>query len=523
MKLPVGLILAFVSLSIVQVPSVVDALVNNPAKHHRFAVGQFLHSSNTAEYATAEVLQFVDEDILGDCHSLQGPIFDRLSSQHSDDCEAAQVLAIEEKEEDDACDVPSYEWIFVKDGHPLAVETTEAVLDTRSIDTIRNAAEELWRSSEGRQSRFTYQRPGNYEAHVSDLSAKAKAAVNSCLTRSLYPLVRHAFYPRNTTGRLCVYDALVIRYNATEASAASLEGAGQPLHRDLGIVSVNIMLNKASEFVGGGTFFENQLRDADEVVVQPLKPKGLGHCLAHASAERHAGSAISEGVRDILVLFITEIDPPTPPSLVQNALLKQCRAFCQEENESSSVDAALCRIRHQRLAVTAVPNDGEAWQYLGTALIEFSEIVTGEEESYTLLTAARNCLEQAKRLTPCDARVYNNLAITLGRLLRCEKVTGRRLEMEKAIEEVFKEGWTLLERSEKAQCDVTRDFDSLALNYGLHVSMQDRFKEACEILHRVAIQKQVFEKQKQPVNNVVDDACRLYEFCLQEAEKSRGL
>jgi hypothetical protein len=300
--------------------------------------------------------------------------------------------------------------------------------------------------------------------------------------------------------QLCIYDALYIRYNATQAnillqqqqssssSSSSKQygilvgGAGQPLHRDLGLVSVNIMLNDDAngDFQGGGTFFENQLLS---LLVQnrvallssssshvptpppPLKPISVGHCLAHYSSERHAGAATYTGVRDIMVLFITakctsgsKADfngrappPPPPPALIRNALLKQCRADCcnldvdgissssssskkemhADERRVQQEDSILCRISHQRLASLAVPTDGEAYQYLGMACLEYSNFLLSlqqqqqqENEQSTaknvdkvglVLQAAVDSLEFAAQWTPCDARVYNNLGIALTR------------------------------------------------------------------------------------------------------------
>jgi hypothetical protein len=114
-----------------------------------------------------------------------------------------------------------------------------------------------------------------------------------------------------------VYDSLFIQHNITAAnvnndagngSGDNLgSGAGQPLHRDLGYVSVYIMLNE--EFEGGGTFFEDQLlpfvlSGNHDNVMHPLKPLGPRHTFAHYSKSRHAGAATYTGVCNILVIFL---------------------------------------------------------------------------------------------------------------------------------------------------------------------------------------------------------------------------
>lgn len=163
-------------------------------------------------------------------------------------------------------------------------------LSSTDVDVIRTTAHSYWTRSQlnVQSSRFTYQRKGNYEAHLVDLIAQNPSILdimNESLLRKIYPFVRQEFSEKITdlaSCQLCVYDALVIRYNSTEAMMDESNGfgAGQPLHRDLGLVSVNIMLNPSTDFEGGGTFFENQLlpiiSDASygEKLPKPLMPVG---------------------------------------------------------------------------------------------------------------------------------------------------------------------------------------------------------------------------------------------------------
>lgn len=208
---------------------------------------------------------------------------------------------------DSRATVVPYEWITCPTSadtsqgaqlpYPLAIRTigTDPILNQTSIRVLRNAIQEWWEPSldsaaiatgtletakQRRQSRFTYQRQGNYEAHVFDdfsdpqITIKVHSIVNECLQSRIYPLVRQVFARNDDDDDeivpFCVYDALFIRYNATEAQLGGPSssknkngrshqkmGAGQPLHRDLGLVSVNILLNDG--FEGGGTFFERQL------------------------------------------------------------------------------------------------------------------------------------------------------------------------------------------------------------------------------------------------------------------------
>ncbi|OEU20290.1 hypothetical protein FRACYDRAFT_236365 [Fragilariopsis cylindrus CCMP1102] len=354
----------------------------------------------------------------------------------------------------------------------LAIKSTGPILDIDSVQAIRKAAEEIWdkeeqesnnnnndedlSSSTSSSSKFTYQYKENSEAHVFDFDTsstagkKAILALNIALQTKMYPMIRDAFFIKNTHTnnndtdiKLFVYDALVIRYNATAAaqadasSGASIGGAGQPFHRDLGLVSINIMLNSNNEFNGGGTFFEDQLsastptstKQSIESMIEPMKPNGIGYCLAHSASERHAGAGTIHGVRDILVLFIsaataetvetetqsksksnTMIDELytsplvqqstfdtdtntdtdsleihiTPPSEIASARLKTCRSFCEQQENNSPYDVLICRILHLKLAVEyssliqstthqSLSYDGEAIQYLGTVLMEYAD------------------------------------------------------------------------------------------------------------------------------------------------------
>ena len=71
--------------------------------------------------------------------------------------------------------------------------------------------------------------------------------------------------------------------------------AGLALHRDGSIVSFNVLLNKASDFEGGGTYIE-----ADDQAYHIEQ----GDCFIHSGKLRHGGQPISKGERFILVAFL---------------------------------------------------------------------------------------------------------------------------------------------------------------------------------------------------------------------------
>lgn len=553
-------------------------------------IGSLLYSTTTAEIIPkqksleerlAAILDFVDNTILDSSSKMDTESFlERVHSQHRDDFYTAKASYLEIEERGTGITLSPFSFERIKYPHStegtnptLAIRSMEPILDESSVDAVKNAAEDVWKADKGEEantSRFTYQYSGNSEAHVFDFlttsedsaGKRAISVVNEALQKKIYPMIREAFFSTDRSyedddgTRLFVYDALVIRYNSTkaaesaEASGDAITSAGQPLHRDLGLVSVNIMLNSVEDFEGGGTFFENQLLEEESAPIEPLKPSGIGYCLAHSASERHAGAGTTSGVRDILVLFVSACtgagESPASieaPAELLSARLKNCRAFCEcevapieseEQWTQMQRSTLLCRISHQRLAVTAGPKaldslltsneqsycDGEAMQYLGTALMEYSGLLSDPGEAIGVLEVAIECFEIASFVTPCDSRVYNNLGIILGTIDEMERKysydnrknddsgynspTRRMTEQEAA----YRKGLGILQRSIKAGCtneSLTRDLQSLSLNYGLFVANQDRFYDAAEILESVG--------DPNASNEAGRDAYRLWKYC----------
>jgi hypothetical protein len=505
-------------------------------------------SSNTAVHINNidSLLERTDRLLSEHAHDPSIPkraeILQRIQEHHEDDCKYCkytfETLAPPEQQEASIQNNISYDWIHSSD-YPLAARSLEPILNDTSLNLIRQAASDHWRNPSNLNSRFTYQVPGNYEAHVADLGDSVKRVVNDMLTETIYPMIRHAF-SKDEVEQLCVYDALYIRYNATEAKLLNVIGAGQPLHRDLGLFSVNVMMNPADDFVAGGTFFENQMwssststsSSSSSSPKHPLKPIGQGHCLLHRSSERHAGAATMQGVRDIMVVFVTGgASTAHPPPSIQSSLLKQCRTYCEERFPDDPLQAIVCRLAHLRLAVEVqeapADGDGEAFQYLGLALLQYERSESeswlrsqtgdhahshsGRRKRVDVLETAVECLEQARALTPCDSRVYNNLALTLGRLVDLSPDQEQRCLLGPRIEQAYTTSTELLQESFKAGCNVQDELDNVSVNHGLYVSNLDRFQDACNILERVASRKVLLPDQD--CGRVVEDAYRLWRFC----------
>mmetsp|Transcript_13158 Transcript_13158/g.21612 ORF Transcript_13158/g.21612 Transcript_13158/m.21612 type:complete len:626 (-) Transcript_13158:115-1992(-) len=455
----------------------------------------------------------------------------------------------------------------------IAVRTKPStpLLIQSDISLLREAVETYWQhlaSSENNgastKSRFTYQRKGNSEAHLSDIvryyeqyklgekrQQQVSALVDKLLLDRVYPWVRDAFLSKEdeSNGDLYVYDAIFIRYNATEAENI---GAGQPLHRDLGYVSVNIMLNSQDEFKGGGTFFENQLLpvvlneggDASNDI-RALKPLGPGHAIAHFSSDRHAGSATFDGVRDILVLFVAvaAAEAERAPKWEVAARLKStARAYCSDAHDDdgstmSSIDEQLlCRVRHHRLAIKEVPTDGEAWHYLGMALLDYHNYNVAMQKqrdctnNCSILRLAISCLEEATTYTPCDGRLLNNLGIARERLFedyqtRKEETEMSTTDLSRFLDSLRGQVADALSRSiqihqlcKQAGCDVNADYESACLNYGLFLSKLDDFEGAIDILSLVAANYEAEDTDSDAIvaSRVLRDASNLLDFCKRQ-------
>jgi tetratricopeptide (TPR) repeat protein len=435
------------------------------------------------------LLQRIDA-LLGETTEKQ-LVFQQVDTDHAHDAQACEILnhgTDGPKTKTSEQIIPNngaLGWISTEDkGRRLALQTTtEPIFNESSIALLRQVATQVWSTTNQQTSRFTYQRKGNLEAHLEDLcrfNDTLKHVLRQTLQRKIYPIVKEFFLDDNDLAP-CVYDSLFIRYNAT-ASESQL-GAGQPLHRDLGLVSVNIMLN--ADFQGGGTLFEDQL--AVLTTISPLKPVGPGHAIFHYSHLRHAGAGTMKGVRDILVLFLTATRPcGQAPARERAARIKTM---------ASKVTGPLEKASLYRLVLDLVPDDGEAWHYLGTALHAFSDQLASAS------TPAAAALWEASKLNPNDARVFNNLGLVLER--QSALVDN---DMAK-IEQVYIKSLQLHQRSKQAGCDVGQDMNAAALNYGLLIANQDRFEEAIAILSQIGC------PTVDDIDRVKDDAFKLREFC----------
>jgi tetratricopeptide (TPR) repeat protein len=296
----------------------------------------------------------------------------------------------------------------------VAIRTVggEPLMDKKTISKIRKAAQSKWEGEKTQSSRFTLQfSETNSECHLDDLvnlesTGSLKGIIDTLLTEKIYPTVRSAFGKELGNGRICVYDSLVVRYDGDKAKDNF--SASQPLHRDGGIVSVNIALNShevdgntgENGFEGGGTFFEDLINNdaIDKPIVRPSAP---GHAVAHLSTMRHAGTPTTSGVREILVLFLTTRQDGEIPSRAPPAE----RAFHLKINARTHGIPRQNALKCFDVAIEEKPDDGEAHCLKGLELMRNPIRDASLECRWKELNESLYHLSRARELAPFDARI----------------------------------------------------------------------------------------------------------------------
>ena len=264
-------------------------------------------------------------------------------------------------------------------------------------------------------------------------------------------------------------------------------GAGQPLHRDLGMFSINIALSDRNSFKGGGTFFQ----DFQKV----YHPIGRGFGLGHLSSTRHAGAGTTDGVRDILVFFVTA----SPLMSVESAMR------CKGVMNSFSFSSEKC----YKAAIDMNPLDSEAWQFFGTSTLDSLPKVTNENLSEVI-----KLLEKAESLSPNDARVHNNLGLILQKQLPFIESNEDKSKIRSKIESHFKRALEILEVSSSSGCDVHFEECSVRLNLGLWLSYDDKWEEVINILRAPCLKRNgLSEQHATNTERIKRDALGLMKFC----------
>jgi hypothetical protein len=293
-------------------------------------------------------------------------------------------------------------------------------------------------------------------------------------------------------------------------------------------------------------------------VPEPLIPNGKGHAIAHLSSERHAGAGTTAGIRYIIVLFLSAKFNNTTDIAPRQERAARLKSTARRDCEESKWPA-LCRAMHHWLAVQSVPTDGEAWHYLGMALLdhhdEYQHSILNKNEHDSnalypicpnlLLRTSVKCLEQARKLTPCDSRLYNTLGLALERYAQQtpsasnigepasykKKEIGEQ-EMEwrqvndQQISQAYRTALSLVIGAQQGGCNNV-DFCSSCLNYGLYFANCDRFTDAVQILSLIDVYSPPATNDHHSRSSssqyksfrIRDDASRLRDFCQDQVSK----
>ncbi len=173
-------------------------------------------------------------------------------------------------------------------GH-LLHKSNKQIFSTKECQMIVEEAERI-----ATQMGWTTNRHGNYpttDIPIVELPHTMKF-IRKALVQRIYPLLRTQFgkyLPPTSSYNLRVADGFIVKYDA-EGGQSELKP-----HRDGSVFSFNVALNPATEFEGGGTWF-NSLNHAVKI--------DEGEVVSHASGILHGGHAITKGKRYILVAFV---------------------------------------------------------------------------------------------------------------------------------------------------------------------------------------------------------------------------
>ena len=512
-------------------------------------------------------------------------IYQIASSNHLDDIKSSlETDLIPEDRISTSRKSPLYEW---SSKEASIVETMSPILDESSRQVILDAALSYWEakedsldgSSSSTESRFTFQSVNKREVHASDLNTESIHVINNALSQAIYPMLRDAFkYDLETIDSLTLYDSLVIEYDARSLSGSSVDPRdlpSQPLHRDLGLLSVNIALNDPSEFQGGGTVFERLLPkqgndDEDPTDEQILSkativPRAGGHCVAHPCRERHAGGALTSGIRTILVLFFSGLTTTTTrdsntshsrsTSCPPLELAARCKGIGMAlGNGDGSVSVPACdnraplngpqdRILCYRAAIQADQMDGEAYLFLAMTLLgELDKKGKNASEKLERFAEVVQNLETARELNPADGRIHNTLGIALKKQLEYVLLDGTENlinrdweeEQQQKIGACFHSACKLHILAAKAGCQgAAMEARASLLNYGLWFANRDDFENAIPVLEQICGSGSVADTSSEAktsgsatmnarewqAQRVVDDAKQLLSFCKAKSQQ----
>lgn len=208
-------------------------------------------------------------------------------------------------------------------------------------------------------------------------------------------------------------------------------------------------------------------------------------------------------------------DVQKAPRWLCNARLKA--AACTYGSKFTNEDQLICRLLHHRLAIDELMDDGEAWHYLGMTLLDYNDHFQLSTDDSTVELGV-SCLCESIKRTPCDGRLYNNLALALERISYCCNPDSSSIkDLREEIAATYQKSLLLLTACKQIGCDVDVDYASLSLNYGLYMSKLDKFYLAIDVLSRIVPEKYTSIDNQNILDptteRAVKDATCLMSFC----------
>ncbi len=125
-------------------------------------------------------------------------------------------------------------------------------------------------------------------------------------------------------------DVFIVKYDAEKQS--NLEK-----HKDGSAFSFNILLNSPDEFEGGGTIFYEQIENEEKSILVPNTKGGL---VFHSGQQFHAGNKITQGIRYILVGFVSYLKgfDNIDRKIFNQEELKKVKNFKELENLDTNIN-----------------------------------------------------------------------------------------------------------------------------------------------------------------------------------------
>ena len=122
------------------------------------------------------------------------------------------------------------------------------------------------------------------------------------IKKEVFPFLEEKF--RFSTKYMGINDLFIVKYSSNDQKKLDT-------HRDISILSFNILLNEASDFEGGGTYF----RHANSLVMNEK-----GHIVIHSGKFFHEGRVVTKGERYIIVGFIQVDDPRINHDIIEQGM-----------------------------------------------------------------------------------------------------------------------------------------------------------------------------------------------------------